>query len=87
MKISNIIFGNCVYGNYMIKDHIRPVIVSIPISIYDCKEDILGYVISSLSIPERESDNLFIINSSITDGGLFTGDLVTVEDITSELNL
>ena len=87
MKISNIIFGNCVYSNYMIKDHVRPVIVSIPISIYKCKEDILEYVINSLSIPERESDNLFIINSSITDGGLFTGDLVTVEDITSELNL
>jgi hypothetical protein len=87
MKINNIIFGNCVYGNYMIKDHVRPVIVSIPISIYKCKEDILEYVINSLSIPERESDNLYIINSSITDGGLFTGDLVTVEDITSELNL
>jgi hypothetical protein len=71
----------------MIKDHVRPVIVSIPISIYKCKEDILEYVINSLSIPERESDNLYIINSSITDGGLFTGDLVTVEDITSELNL
>jgi hypothetical protein len=87
MKINNIIFGNCVYGNYMIKDHVRPVIVSIPISIYKCKEDILEYVINSLSIPERESDNLYVINSSITDGGLFTGDLVTVEDITSELNL
>lgn len=87
MKINNIIFGNCVYGNYMIKDHVRPVIVSIPISIYECKEDILEYVINSLNIPERESDNLYIINSSITDGGLFTGDLVTVEDITSELNL
>jgi hypothetical protein len=71
----------------MIKDHVRPVIVSIPISIYKCKEDILEYVINSLSIPERESDNLYVINSSITDGGLFTGDLVTVEDITSELNL
>lgn len=87
MKINNIIFENCVYSNYMIKDHVRPVIVSIPISIYKCKEDILEYVINSLSIPERESDNLYVINSSITDGGLFTGDLVTVEDITSELNL
>ena len=87
MEISNVIFGNCVYRDTMIKEHVRPVIVSIPISIYKCKEDILEYVINSLSIPERESDNLFIINSSITDGGLFTGDLVTVEDITSELNL
>lgn len=87
MNVNNIIFGNCVYGNYMIKDHVRPIVVSLPMSIYKYKEDILGYVISSLSISEGRSDNLFIINSSITDGGLFTGDLVTVEDITSELNL
>lgn len=87
MTINNIVFGNCIYGNYMIKDHIRPVIESIPLSSYNYDESILKYVIESLNTHERDSDNLFIINSFITDGGLFTGDLVLVEDLTNELNL
>lgn len=87
MTVNNIIFGNCIYGNYMIKDHIRPVIVFIPLSSYGSETDILSYVIESLNTPERDSDNLFIINSFITDEGLFTGDLVSAEDLTNNLNL
>lgn len=91
--INKIIFGNCLYGNYMIKDHIKSIIIKIPDDIIlGGIHSIIDYINSEcISFTEKYMDNLFIINSSLLrfddHNLLFTGDLVSSEDLTKDLNL